>query len=46
MQDLTLLLQVGLAVANGDTWPNWYKNSEFRAIRDQSMADAAKRNIR
>ncbi len=38
VQDLDLLVQVGLAVANGDSWPNWYPKSEFRAIRDASMA--------
>ena len=37
VQDLDLLVQVGLAVANGATWPNWYPKSEFRAIRDASM---------
>ena len=38
VQDLELLVQVGLAVANGAGWPNWYPKSEFRAVRDASMA--------
>ena len=38
VQDLELLVEVGLAVANGNTWPNWYPKSEFRAVRDASMA--------
>ena len=38
VQDLELLVQVGLAVANGSSWPNWYPKSEFRAVRDASMA--------
>ena len=38
VQDLELLVEVGLAVANGDTWPSWYPKSEFRAVRDASMA--------
>lgn len=38
MQDLELLAQVGLAVANGEKAPQWYKNSEFRAVREASLA--------
>lgn len=38
IQDLELLAQVGLAVANTDKPLHWYKNSEFRAIREASMA--------
>lgn len=38
IQDLELLAQVGLAVANTDKAPQWYQKSEFRAIRDAAMA--------
>ena len=25
----------GLSLANSEQWPNWYKDSEFRAMRDK-----------
>ena len=25
----------GNKLANSDAWPNWYKDSEFRAMRDK-----------
>jgi Zn-dependent M28 family amino/carboxypeptidase len=37
IEDLTALYEVGLQVANGDTWPNWYKDNAFRAARDTMM---------
>jgi Zn-dependent M28 family amino/carboxypeptidase len=37
VQDLQLMVQVGLSVANSDRWPNWYESSEFRAVRDASL---------
>jgi Zn-dependent M28 family amino/carboxypeptidase len=40
MQDLALLLQMGNTLANSDSFPNWYPNSEFRARRDQLMQSA------
>jgi len=33
-EDLELLYRVGERVANEKDWPEWYKNSEFRAIRE------------
>jgi hypothetical protein len=33
---------VGLALANESTWPNWRDGSEFRAIRDKSRAAATR----
>src|SRR5258708_510568 len=36
-QDLEFLLQVGLRVANGDTWPEWKPGNEFKARRDAMM---------
>ena len=28
----------GETLANSDAWPNYYKDSEFRAVRDKDMA--------
>ena len=36
-QDTEFLLQVGLLVANGDTWPEWKPGNEFKAKRDAMM---------
>jgi Zn-dependent M28 family amino/carboxypeptidase len=36
--DLDVYYEFGQTLANSDTWPNWYKGNEFRAIRDKSMA--------
>ena len=36
-QDMEFLLQVGLRVANGDTWPEWKPGNEFKARRDAMM---------
>jgi len=36
LQDLAVFYDVGLAVANGEAWPNWREGNEFRAIRDRS----------
>jgi len=36
-QDAEFLLQVGLAVANGDTWPEWKPGNEFKARRDAML---------
>ncbi|MCW3796942.1 M28 family metallopeptidase [Sphingomonas sp. BN140010] len=37
--DATLLHAVGLQLANGNQWPNWSADSEFRAARDASAAE-------
>ena len=34
--DGELLMNVGLEVANSDTWPSWKEGSEFKAIREAS----------
>ena len=34
-EDLELLYVVGRHLADGESWPNWYPGSEFRAIRDR-----------
>jgi len=38
IDDLEALYTLGDTLANSDRWPNWYKDNEFRAIRDKSMA--------
>lgn len=40
MEDLAAVYEVGLQVANGDAWPNWYQDNAFRAVRDKMMAGA------
>ncbi|MCA1929984.1 M28 family metallopeptidase [Rheinheimera sp.] len=36
-QDLFLFYQVGLEVANSQSWPNWLPGKEFKTIRDKSL---------
>jgi Zn-dependent M28 family amino/carboxypeptidase len=36
--DLTMLYNVGRALADGRNWPNWSSDSEFRAARDRSAS--------
>ncbi len=38
VQNLRALYIVGDTLANSDAWPNYYKDSEFRALRDKDMA--------
>jgi len=38
VSDLDALYTLGDEIANSDDWPNWYKDNEFRAVRDKSMA--------
>jgi hypothetical protein len=37
-RDLQILYTLGNNLANSDTWPNWSKDSEFRAARDETAA--------
>ncbi|WP_243039238.1 M28 family metallopeptidase [Dyella sedimenti] len=37
-RDLQILYKLGSDLANSDTWPNWSKDSEFRAARDATAA--------
>jgi hypothetical protein len=37
IDDMQLLLSVGLDAANTDNKPRWYTNSEFKAVRDASL---------
>ncbi|MBX3736464.1 MAG: M28 family peptidase [Candidatus Didemnitutus sp.] len=36
-QDTAFLVEVGLRIANGDTWPQWRAGNEFKAKRDAMM---------
>ena len=36
-QDSAFLYEVGLRIANGDTWPEWKAGNEFKAKRDAMM---------
>ena len=36
-QDTAFLLELGLGIANGDTWPEWKPGNEFKARRDAMM---------
>lgn len=38
VQDLQLLFEVGRHIAACDHWPEWKRGSEFKAIREQSLA--------
>jgi Zn-dependent M28 family amino/carboxypeptidase len=38
-RDLQLLYKVGSELANSQEWPNWSKDSEFRATRDASESE-------
>lgn len=38
MQDLAAVFEVGLALAHGEGWPNWYPSNPFRAAREKMMA--------
>jgi Zn-dependent M28 family amino/carboxypeptidase len=38
--DMELLYRVGREIADGDTWPAWKPSSEFRAVREASLAGA------
>ena len=40
VEDLQLLFNVGLRLANEDTFPNWKEGTEFKAKRDKDMAAA------
>jgi len=37
MQDLAAVYEVGLALINGEAWPNWFEGNPFRAAREQMM---------
>ena len=37
-QDVSLAYRIGRQLANGRAWPQWRRDSEFRAVRDQSAS--------
>ncbi|MDP1580175.1 MAG: M28 family peptidase [Candidatus Didemnitutus sp.] len=37
-QDTALLFELGLRIANGDTWPTWRDGNEFKPKRDAMLA--------
>jgi Zn-dependent M28 family amino/carboxypeptidase len=37
VDDLQALHELGNRIANDGSWPNWFKENEFRAIRDKSL---------
>lgn len=39
VEDVTALFDVGKAIAQTDSWPEWYEGNEFKAIRDASRAN-------
>jgi Zn-dependent M28 family amino/carboxypeptidase len=39
VQDVEVLLQVGLRVSAADTWPEWRPGTEFKAARDAMLQD-------
>ena len=43
LEDLQLMYAVGSRLARERRFPNWYADSEFRAARDRSLAEAAQR---
>ena len=40
LEDIQTLYLLGRKLADGDAWPDWYADSEFRAQRDAMMARA------
>ncbi|MES2988241.1 MAG: M28 family metallopeptidase [Pseudomonadota bacterium] len=38
LSDLNIYYAMGRALADGNAWPNWYPNAEFRGVRDKSRA--------
>jgi hypothetical protein len=41
VDDSILLHRLGQRLANGQMWPQWSQDSEFRAVRDRSAGDRA-----
>ena len=38
VQDIEMYFAIGLEIADGDTWPEWYEGNEFRSIREHSLS--------
>lgn len=41
-EDVRLLFEVGVRLAQADSWPEWKPGTEFKAIRDASLRRAAR----
>lgn len=37
VQDIEMYFAIGLEVADGEDWPEWYEGNEFRSIRENSL---------
>ena len=37
-QNINTIFSISLQLANSNSWPNWYENNEFRAIRDVQLS--------
>jgi Zn-dependent M28 family amino/carboxypeptidase len=37
MDELSAVYEVGLEIANGDRWPNWYDGNPFKSARDAML---------
>jgi len=42
LEDLDLYYRVGRKLADGRTWPNWFRNDEFRPARDRVLEQSRK----
>ena len=42
LEDITLLYDIGRTLANERRFPQWYRQSEFRAARDRSLKDQSR----
>jgi hypothetical protein len=42
-QHIELLLRLGYDIAQGNDYPQWYPDAEFKAIRDATLAAPAAR---
>ena len=42
LEDVTLLYDIGRTLANERRFPQWYRQSEFRAARDRSLKDQSR----
>ncbi len=46
LEDIQTLYLLGRNLADSDEWPDWYADSEFRALRDAMMARARQAELR
>jgi Zn-dependent M28 family amino/carboxypeptidase len=36
VEDIQMYFRIGLEVADGNDWPEWYEGNEFRSVRESS----------